>query len=212
MDSKEQLTREEQKFAELFLRWRDIYKAADKAKIPRSRAVRVFNKPSVQEEIERQMEVVRRERARQQVAEESLTNQLLDGELIQVIRNKETPVSVKLDGIRLGYVATGKIQVGTTRLLEGGAPGDGLEAGGAVVFQPFVPMGMAVRPLMGAESAESAAAGPAAAPEPGEPAPVQKPAAAADEPAAATPKAARPDAPAAKRTARRDGPETIRLG
>ena len=112
------LSAEELKFCTLYVRFRDIYKAADRAKIKRGNAVRTFNKLAVQDEIERQMEAVRSERAKVTVEEEQLDNKLLDLELINLLRGKETSDSLKLEAIRLGYVAIGKIQAGSTRVLD----------------------------------------------------------------------------------------------
>lgn len=112
------LSAEELKFCTLYVRFRDIYKAADRAKIKRGNAVRTFNKLTVQDEIERQMEALRSERAKVTVEEEQLDNKLLDLELINLLRGKETSDSLKLEAIRLGYVAIGKIQAGSTRVLD----------------------------------------------------------------------------------------------
>jgi hypothetical protein len=170
------LTAEELKFATLFVKFRDIYKAAERAKIPRTRATRVFNKPEVQDEIERQMEVVRAERAHVQVAEESLTNKLLDQELINLLRNPGTTESTKLDAIRLGMVATGRIQAGGTRILDLGA-GEERTTGhfyqALVQVQPAAPI-MPTEPAPGSIHSPAAntappAAAPAAASKPGDP-------------------------------------------
>lgn len=115
------LSAEELKFVTLWMRFRNIDKAAERARIPKARAVRIFNKPEVQDEIERQQEAVRSERARVQVIEEDLSNKLLDLELIKLLRNPGTTESTKLDAIRLGMVATGRIQAGGTRILDLGA-------------------------------------------------------------------------------------------
>lgn len=112
------LSADELKFCTLYVRFRDIYKAADRAKIKRGNAVRTFNKLTVQDEIERQMEALRSERAKVTVEEEQLDNKLLDLELINLLRGKETSDSLKLEAIRLGYVAIGKIQAGSTRVLD----------------------------------------------------------------------------------------------
>ena len=70
--TEEPLTREQEKFVAAYRRLKDIYKAAAKAGIPKNVAVRTFNLIQVQEEIERQDDVVRQERARQQVETELL--------------------------------------------------------------------------------------------------------------------------------------------
>ena len=145
----EALTAQQMKFATAYVRWRDVYKAASHAKINRNRAVRTFNLPQVQDEIERQQEVLRQERAKVQVEEELLTDSLLDGELVRLIRDKDSGASLQLEGIRLGYVVRGRIQAGNTRVLEQAEKGDGpMNAGvGAGSFQAFIPMGMPVRPV-----------------------------------------------------------------
>jgi hypothetical protein len=110
------LTRVEERFATLFCKYGDIYKAAEKAGIGKNMAVRTFHLIQVQEEIERQKDVVRQERARQQVETENLTNDFLDKELIDVIRSEKG--ALKKEAIQLGYVVTGRIQAGNTRTLE----------------------------------------------------------------------------------------------
>jgi hypothetical protein len=110
------LTREQEKFCAAYCRWRDIYKAAEKSGIAKNRAVTTFNLIQVQEEIERQREVVRQERARQQVEVEILTNEFLDKELISLIKSETG--SLKKESLQLGYVVTGRIQAGMTRILE----------------------------------------------------------------------------------------------
>ena len=79
------LTREELRMVSEFRKYRDIYKGAEKAGIPKNRAVKTFNKPEFQEELDRQDEVVRLERAKQQVAAEALTNELIDHELAAMV-------------------------------------------------------------------------------------------------------------------------------
>jgi hypothetical protein len=132
------LNRQKMRFVTWFLRLRDIYKAAEKADIAKSYAVRTFNEIEVQEEIERQQDVLRQEAARQEVQIQLLTNDLLDGELVRVIRKESG--SVAIDAIRLGYIATGRIQAGQTRVLDPGGQG-GAESvtRPANFYEAFVP-------------------------------------------------------------------------
>ncbi len=140
------------KMVEAFRRLRDIYKAAEKAKIPRARAVKVFNSPVFQDELERQEEAVRLERARQEVRDEKLTNEVIDRELLRVILlDVEKHGSLKLEGIRLGAVMTGRIQAGNTRSLEGAAQ----PSSGGSVYQAIVHMQEAA-PILPGESAPAA--------------------------------------------------------
>ncbi|HUD75799.1 MAG TPA: hypothetical protein VMQ76_12065, partial [Terracidiphilus sp.] len=143
----EPLTREQEKFATLFRKYRDIYKAAEKAGIAKNAAVRTFHLIQVQEEIERQDDIVRHERARQQVETENLTNAFLDGELIKVI--KEEKGSLKKEAIQLGYIVTGRIQAGATKLLE--PAGNGIVTNTAPFYQAFIPVGVAAAPIIPAE-------------------------------------------------------------
>ena len=125
------LTREQLRMVTEFRKYRDIYKAAEKARIPKNQAVRVFNLAQFQEELDRQDEVVREERARQQVKAEALTNELIDQELATMVRlDSKEHGSLKLDAIRTALVVNGRIQSGTMRSLEVGAarPDDDGEA------------------------------------------------------------------------------------
>lgn len=141
------LDRQEMRFINWFLRYRDIYKAAEKAQIPKSHAGKTFNKIEVQEEIERQQDVLRQERARQEVEIENLTGEWLDGQLRRVIRDEKGAIAT--DAIRLGYVAIGRIQAGQTRVLDpGGQGGAESVATPPNFYQAFMPVGVAVSPIM----------------------------------------------------------------
>lgn len=119
-----------------YRRLRHVYKAAEKAHVPRSRALKVFHSAAFQDELERQEEAVRLERAKLEAQTEKLTNEVIDRELLRVILlDVEKHGSLKLDGIRLGAVMQGRIQAGNTRSLEsaGGAP-----SGSGNFYQAFV--------------------------------------------------------------------------
>lgn len=146
--TEEPLTREQEKFVAAYRRLKDIYKAAAKAGIPKNVAVRTFNLIQVQEEIERQDDVVRQERARQQVEVELLTNAFLDGELIKVIREEKG--TLKKDAIQLGYIVTGRIQAGATKLLE--PAGNGIATSSAPFYQAFIPVGVPAAPIVPKDS------------------------------------------------------------
>jgi hypothetical protein len=146
--TEEPLTREQEKFVAAYRRLKDIYKAAAKAGIPKNMAVRTFNLIQVQEEIERQDDVVRQERARQQVETENLTNAFLDAELIKVIREEKG--TLKKEAIQLGYIVTGRIQAGATKLLE--PAGDGIAANRTPFYQAFIPVGVAAAPIVPKDS------------------------------------------------------------
>lgn len=109
------LTREQLRMVAEFRKYRDVYKAAEKAKIPKNSAVRTFNLPAFQEELDRQDEVVRNERAKLEVHAEALTRDFLDKELMGLVQ-KETG-SLKKEALALGYVVIGAIQNGSTRSL-----------------------------------------------------------------------------------------------
>jgi hypothetical protein len=139
------LNRQELAFATWFCRFRDIYKAAEKAKIPKTQAGKLFNRIEIQEEIERQQDVHRQECARQLVAAENLNNELLDRELVLLIRaHREKTPTVAREAIQLGYIALGRIQAGTTRVLEQIGAGDAAGSGQVGFYQAFVPVGMPV--------------------------------------------------------------------
>jgi len=148
-----QLDRQGEKFATWYVKYRDIYKAAEKAHVAKNQAVRVFNRPEVQDEIERQEEVLRVERAKQQVETENLTNEILDRKLLKVIGLDETKHGpLILEAIRLGNVITGRIRAGNTQSLE---PNGAKENTGAPNFyQAFVPMGVPVASLLPDERQE----------------------------------------------------------
>ena len=144
MIEEEPLTREQEKFVAAFRKWRDIYKAAAKAGIGKNQAVKTFHLIQVQEEIERQDDAVRQERARQQVETENLTNAFLDHELIMVIRTETG--ALKKEAIQLGYIVTGRIQAGMTRILE--PAGDSGRQDKPNFYQAFVPVGVAVGEIL----------------------------------------------------------------
>ncbi len=102
----------------------------------------------MQEEIERQQDVLRQERARQQVENENLTNEFLDSEMVKHIRKESG--QTKTDALRLAYITTGRIQAGQTRVLDPGGVGDGAEhvATPGNFYQAFVPVGVAVSPIL----------------------------------------------------------------
>ena len=124
------LTREELKFVAAYRQYRyggdGIYKAAEKARIPKNRAVRTFNKPEVQEEIDRQDEAVRQERAKQEVKADELTVAFANRELMKTVQQlgDKGDAAQRLEALRLVYVVTGRIQAGTTRVLETAPSGD----------------------------------------------------------------------------------------
>lgn len=125
------------KMVEAFRKYRNVYKAAERAGIAKARAVKVFNSAAFQDELERQEEAVRLERARQEVRDEKLTNEVIDRELMRVVLlDVEKHGSLKLDGIRLGAVMMGRIQAGNTKSLE--MPGGGGNAGGAFSYHAVV--------------------------------------------------------------------------
>lgn len=144
------------KFIEWFRKYRDIYRAAERAGIAKSRACAVFNEPAVQDELERQEEAVRMERARVEVVAEKITNEEIDRELLSVIR---LPVkeygSLKLEAIRLGAVMTGRIQAGNTRAIDAQQGAEATQGGWS--YRATVQVEEAA-PLMPAAAALSASA------------------------------------------------------
>ena len=159
-------------FVAAFRKYRDIYRAAERAHVPKNQAVRLFNSPAFQEELDRQDEAVRTERAKQEVRVEQLTNDLLDRTHVAILKlDPEKHGSVVLEGLRLGNVITGRIQAGNTRSLEYGIPRggegeDAVAAGTVTVVHAQVTMeerarqATAAAPIMGEQSSESARADP----------------------------------------------------
>ncbi len=149
----EPLTREELKFVSAYRQYRyggdGIYKAAEKARIPKNRAVRTFNKPAVQEEIDRQDEAVRLERARQEVKDDELTVAFANRELMKTV--KELTGTERLEALRLVYVVTGKIQMGNNRILDTAPAGGGEEGEGAPErfdYRAFIKVEQAAVPIV----------------------------------------------------------------
>lgn len=131
------LTKQDLKFCTFWRQYRGtkgIYQAAERAGIPKTRALKTFERQDIQDEIERQDEAVRMERAKQEVVVEKLHGDLIDRELVKVIMlDEKTHGGTKLEGIRLGLVALGRIQAGNTRSLTGkGDDGDDLGSRGVV--------------------------------------------------------------------------------
>lgn len=210
-DPEAPLDRAALKMVEFFRRYRDVYKAAEKAKVPKKQAIKVFNSPAFQDELERQDEAVRTEKARQEVRDAKLTNQLIDQELISVmVLPAEKHGSLKLEAIRLAGVMTGRIQAGNSRALD---PQQGDGAGATAFSYKALVQVQEADPILPPQPAPAGAASPIAAAaaavapvvpaaSPAPPAPAAAPAAPAVKPSAA------PGAPEAPRTK----PGVIRLG
>ncbi len=125
-------------FATAWRKYRDIYKAAEKAGVARSRAVSFFNRPEVQEEIDRQDEAVRMERAVQEVKAEILTVELIDAELMAAVKSEKG--AHKQAAMELAYVRLGKVQAGALRSTDVPAnqnPNGGINFGSPLVYQAF---------------------------------------------------------------------------
>jgi hypothetical protein len=99
------LTREGLRMVSEFRKYRDIYRAAEKAKVPKNQAIKLFNSTVFQDELDRQEEAVRQERAKLEAKAESLTREFLDGELTKLIKKDQS-----LEALRLGYVVVGAVQ------------------------------------------------------------------------------------------------------
>lgn len=154
-DSDAPLSREGVKMVEHYRKYRDVYKAAERAHVPKNQAVKLFNSPAFQDELERQEEAVRMERARQEVRDEKLTNETIDRELLQVmLLSAEKHGSLKLEAIRLAGVMVGRIQAGNSRALDPQGSGGG---GPAQFYQALVQVQEAA-PIMPEPPAAAAAA------------------------------------------------------
>lgn len=169
------LDRKDLKFVEWFRKYRDIYKAAERAGIPKNKAIATFNRPEIQDELERQDEAVRMEKAKQEAADARLCNELIDRELLKLILlDGEKHGTLKLEALRLGAVMTGRIQSGNTRSLDAaeGRQGTGNFYQALVQVQepaPILPDGQNDPTPMASEVAAMAAAAPVS------PAPAAKP-------------------------------------
>lgn len=130
----EPLTRDQLRMVSEFRKYRDIYKAAEKAKIPKNQAVKVFNLITFQEELDRQDEAVRGECAKLEASVTAVTRDFLDNELISFIREEKG--ALKKEAIQLGYVVAGIIQNGSTRSLTAQIPdpNDDRVPGGSPTF------------------------------------------------------------------------------
>lgn len=134
------LTRKDHQFVDWFRKYRDIYKAAERAGIAKNQAKKTYGRIEIFEEIERQDAAVTKERAHVQVAAENLNNDLLDRELLKLILlDPEKSGDVKRRSIELGYVLTGRIESGNTRSLAKEGPDAKPN-----FYQAFVPMGVPV--------------------------------------------------------------------
>jgi hypothetical protein len=135
------LSRQDHDYVFHFRRYRDIYRAAERAHIPKNQAKKFHNRIEIGEEIERQDNIVLAERAAVQVKAEMLTNDLLDSELLKLILlDAEKSGDVKRRSIELGYVLTGRIESGNTRSLEAKEGPDAKPN----FYQAFVPVGIPV--------------------------------------------------------------------
>lgn len=113
------LNKKDHDFVFHFIRYRDVYKAAEKAHIPKNQAKRTYERIEIQEEIERQVGLVDRERARVQVEAEGITRNFLDIRLVQLINLDEKKHAATVKGaLELGYVRAGVLQVGNTKSLD----------------------------------------------------------------------------------------------
>lgn len=138
------ITKEEEKFALWYIKYRNIYKAADRAGIPKNKAKATFDRLEVQEEIERQENAVMVERAKIQASAENLNNDLLDRELLKLITlDEHTHGSIKQRAIELGLVLTGRIQMGNTKTMDLSLSVSE-DAPLPTVYQAFIPVGVPV--------------------------------------------------------------------
>ena len=113
------LNKQDHDFVFHFLRYRDIYRAAEKAHIAKNQAKKTYERIEIQEEIERQAGLVDRERARVQVEAEGITRAFLDTRLVQLINLDERTHAATVKGaLELGYVRAGILQVGNTKSLD----------------------------------------------------------------------------------------------
>lgn len=140
-----QLTKKDLDFITWFRKYRDYYKAAERAHIAKNQAKKTYERIEIQEEIERQDGVVERERARVQVESEGITRNFLDAELLQVINlDPKRHGANKLRGIELGYVRAGVLQVGNTKSLDLTPPNPDDEVPQPTVYSAFMSAGVRV--------------------------------------------------------------------
>jgi hypothetical protein len=134
------LTAQDLKFVHWFRKYRDPYKATEKARLPKSRAKRTLDRPEIRDEIERQDLVVEQERAKVQVAAEGITRDLLDAELYAVIKlSPKTHSGAKLKAIEMGYIRAGVLQ-GTLKSLDLTPPNADDELAVPTVYQAVFTM------------------------------------------------------------------------
>lgn len=137
------LTRKDHQFVDWFRKYRDIYKAAERAGIAKNQAKKTYERIEIQEEIERQDSVVERERARVQVEAEGITRNMLDAELLQLIMLDPKRYSgAKQRAIELGYVRAGVMQVGNTKSLDLTPPNPDDDAPMPTVYQALFTVGV----------------------------------------------------------------------
>lgn len=124
-----------------WLKLRDVVKVAQRLNLAKTEVKTILDRIEVQDEIERQENVLISERMKIQANAENLTNDLLDRETLSLIMlDAETNGTVKLKAIELGYILTGRIESGNTRSLEAKEGPDAKPN----FYQAFVPGGVNV--------------------------------------------------------------------
>jgi hypothetical protein len=137
------LTKEDLRYVDWFRKTRDVTRAGERAGLGPIQAKRLHERIEIQEEIERQDNIVLGERARVQVEAENINNDILDRELLKLILlDAEKNPDAKRRSIELGYVLTGRIQAGNTRSLDLAPATDDTPL--STVYQAFIPVGVPV--------------------------------------------------------------------
>ena len=107
------LTAQEQKFVRLYVKHRDVAKAAGLCRMKPEAGKRFMKRQAVAEDIARWMSVIQKEQVDLDLKEANLENALLDSELKKVIMlDAKEHGALKLNAITLGFIVTGRMRDG----------------------------------------------------------------------------------------------------
>jgi hypothetical protein len=142
-----------------WLKMRNEPRVAEKLRISTRQVKAILDRIEVQDEIERQENVLIQERMKLQANAENLGNDLLDKELLGLIlldpMAAAPSAEAKRKAIELGYILTGRIESGNTRSLEAKEGPDAkpnfyqafVQVGGTVNVSPILPDAAKDQPL-----------------------------------------------------------------
>lgn len=105
------LSADEQKFVRFYVKYRDIEEAAQHARLKKGTGKRMFQRPAVREDIDRRIGMIEKEETIQDVRSMHLAAEVLDVELKNVCQlDPKLHGSLKMEGLRLAYIVTGRLK------------------------------------------------------------------------------------------------------